>query len=610
MKLRTSYFNSTVLKKDITRFAPVWGLYTLFMLMVVFLLRESHSSADRFANSASDIMMTMGVVNFAYGGICAVLLFGDLFTARMCNALHALPMRREGWFLTHFAAGMLFCLVPNALGALAAALLLEQHFYLALLWLGIMVLQFLFFFGAGTFSVMCAGNRLGASAVYAILNFLAVLAAWLIMTFYEPFLHGIELELDQYAYYSPVVGFSQAAYVNTSYGKMEGFEFLGFWPADWRYLFIAASVGVALAALAVLIYRARKLESAGDFISLRPVGPVFLAIYTLCAGAVMYYAADIVAESARYVFLLLGFAIGFFTGRMLLERKVNVFRLKNLLAFGALVAVFGITVGLTWLDPVGVTRYVPRAQQVKQVTVSPYASRYYLGYKGRVLEAQEDIETVVKIHEDLTRDRSMDGNMALRLSYELENGTVVERSYTIDVQEQPAQILKKYFSDWRYVLGTDDIEALLDKAYALEFYSYREDIPNVGIAAADNMMDMGTFTEKFGYENCVTYLVEDLITDEGMVPGLKVELVKNLMGAVQKDCDALCMAQPSEYHRGHETAGHLYIYYFLPRQTDTDEKTHESSAVYDTTNASFATVEISVCQCCANTIRFLKDLKK
>ena len=36
MKLRTSFFNGTVLRKDITRFAPVWGLYSIFTLMAFF----------------------------------------------------------------------------------------------------------------------------------------------------------------------------------------------------------------------------------------------------------------------------------------------------------------------------------------------------------------------------------------------------------------------------------------------------------------------------------------------------------------------------------------------------------------------------------------------
>ena len=35
MKLRTSCFNSTVIKKDLRRFAPAWALYTVLLLMGV-----------------------------------------------------------------------------------------------------------------------------------------------------------------------------------------------------------------------------------------------------------------------------------------------------------------------------------------------------------------------------------------------------------------------------------------------------------------------------------------------------------------------------------------------------------------------------------------------
>ena len=143
MKLKTSFFNTSVLKKDITRFAPLWGLYTVFMLLFVFLIRSDYSESARFAANADEIMMTMGAVNFVYAGLAALCLYGDLFKQRLCNALHAMPMRREGWFLTHFTAGMLFCFVPNAVGAVLAAGMLGQYAYLAYLWLGLMLLQYL-----------------------------------------------------------------------------------------------------------------------------------------------------------------------------------------------------------------------------------------------------------------------------------------------------------------------------------------------------------------------------------------------------------------------------------------------------------------------------------
>ena len=76
MKLRTSYFNLSILKKDITRFAPLWGLYTVFMHL--FVLTRMEMEPAHFANNASTIMQLMGPVNLVYAGLCAMLLFGDL----------------------------------------------------------------------------------------------------------------------------------------------------------------------------------------------------------------------------------------------------------------------------------------------------------------------------------------------------------------------------------------------------------------------------------------------------------------------------------------------------------------------------------------------------
>ena len=146
MKSRTWFFNWAVLKKDITRFAPVWGCYTLFLL-VFFLTGIRNDQKELLAATLADTMRDMSIVNLIYGGLCASMLLGDLFQSRMCNALHTMPMRREGWFYTHICAGLLFCLVPNVLAAVFQTVLLGKYFYVAPLWLAATVGQFLFFFG-------------------------------------------------------------------------------------------------------------------------------------------------------------------------------------------------------------------------------------------------------------------------------------------------------------------------------------------------------------------------------------------------------------------------------------------------------------------------------
>ena len=457
---------------------------------------------------------------------------------------------------------------------------------------------------------MCAGNRLGAAAVYGIFNFLAVLVAWLFMTFYDPFLYGIELDLEPYLNFSPVVGFHHFQYVETGFDKMAyKTHFYGFIPEQWQYLFVAAGVGVVLLVLAVLIYRGRQLENAGNLISLKPVSPIFLIIYTLCAGAVMYYVSEIFSGAGRYVFILIGFAIGFFTGRMLLEKKVNVFRLKTFLAFGILLAVFGLTVGVTKLDPAGITRYVPEVEDVKQVQISPNQARYYYEHSKCILTEQADIEAITKIHQDLVDNRKASKDSALRITYTLKNGRVVERQYYVDMQSDAAQVLRGYYSSPQYILGTDDIEALLENAFMLEFRANEEGVPYININNGN--MDQQIYVDKYE-EDAIIYSVEELAEPGTSPKGLNVALARGLMDAILADCKAGKMAPPWEFHEGEDTFGWLTIQSFLPESEALNLNSNSVSAsvspyeVIDYTPVSY--LEVKIFDGCTNTIEYLKSI--
>ncbi|MBQ8881212.1 MAG: hypothetical protein IJ030_03460, partial [Oscillospiraceae bacterium] len=101
MKSRTSFFNLTAFRKNITRFAPVWALYTVFLLLVLFAISDQESGY--MARDVIMITRLAGMGNLLYAGVVAMCLFGDLYKTRLCCALHAFPVRREGWLLTNIA---------------------------------------------------------------------------------------------------------------------------------------------------------------------------------------------------------------------------------------------------------------------------------------------------------------------------------------------------------------------------------------------------------------------------------------------------------------------------------------------------------------------------
>lgn len=574
MKLKTSFFNKTALRKDILRYSPIWGLYTVFLLLVLFALADDAS--PYMADNVLDFVRGMAWVNLLYGGICGAFLFMDLFNGRLCNGLHAFPMRREGWLITHILSGFLFSLIPNLLVALLGSFMLWEYAYVALIWLAVSMLQYLFFFGTAVLSAMCAGNLLGTAAIYGIFHFITVLLYAVMELLYQPLLYGVRFYTADFYRFFPLYKLTEFHYadftvsyseINTSsYGVLEGFC-----GADWRYAGICAAVGVLCIVLACLVYRRRNLETAGDFISLRPLAPVFLVICAIGAGCILYLFSDLF-NSASYLFLVLGMVIGYFAGRMLLERTLKVFGKKSLIGFGVLAAVLAGSLWLTWLDPVGVTTYVPSIDKVESAAIQGADKGYYyhefgLSYVGddRSLNYQitdpEELVHLQDFHRQLTRYRPDDGDGTLcdvQVTYTLKNGKTVSRYYEVGRDTVLGERAGRYFSDMRYIFDVNDISALciVFESVAIDSYSVK---PEESIKLTDAQQIMG------------------------------------LLSVIKSDCEAGVMAQNWAYHEKSE------VTYFL--------EFYVSDKVFENGGWSTSRFHLRVWPECTNTVAYLNQIK-
>jgi len=455
MKLRTSSCK-TVLAKDLTRFAPAWGLYLVGLALLLFpgLVGDDPAMAGRTLGRS---LGGLSVLTFFYAALCAQLLFGDLFRSRLCNALHALPLKRRGWFFCHVGAGLSFSLVPTAICALAVMPFLGQYWFVSLLWLAAVTLMFVFFFGLAVLSMLLVGNRFAMVTVYGIVNFLSVLILWVIQTVVKPLLFGFYMSGDWFYRFSPVIWLADGRdYICFDWVSQElVFAGLG---EGWGYLLILGGVGLLFGGLALLLYRRRALEAAGDFIAFKPLAPIFSVIYTLAVTAAIGAAGDLFFGEIM-VFLPIGFVVGFFTGQMLLKRTVKVFKGKVLLRFAIFAAVMSLAVTLLILDPMGYKTRVPEPSEVVRVEISDDYS-VVLATNGSskweeslLLEEQEDIAAIIELHREVVRrqgDISGQSVTSLRLCYTLQNGRQVTRVYNYCV---PAAPLAKFFSRPEYVLG-------------------------------------------------------------------------------------------------------------------------------------------------------------
>lgn len=501
MQSKTSFFNKTVYKKNLTRFAPVWAGYALCLVLGVALLYVNGGSDKQyhFANNyISDLFSVMAVVNLAYGLIAAQLLFGDLFNSRMCNMLHAFPVKRESWFVTNVASGLTFSLVPTGLMALVAVpLLLDSMFENAAalaFWVFLAAnLQFLCFFGMAAFAAMCTANRFTMLAGYGLLNSGAMMAYWLVDTVYTPMLYGVITPTALMWNLTPLYHMNDFRFAETQYSLWQLRELYGNRFDDilltytltdnWWHLYLVAAVGVVYLALALVLYKKRDLECAGDPVAFRWLVPVF---EVLCAVFVATAAQFLLENTlglrtvSRWV-LVLSLAMGWLVAKMLVERSTRVFRLKNFTGLALLAAVFGISLALTHFDVLGIEDYLPRADQVKKVTFGTDWTA------NRDLDSPEDVEAMLRLQENALENRAQDSGTYVRgydggwvhyedtndhlydredetlpasyvaevsLSYELENGKIIKRRYNVWVDSEAGALTKDYLNSWKELNST------------------------------------------------------------------------------------------------------------------------------------------------------------
>lgn len=498
MKSKTSFFDKTVLRKDLTRFSPLWALYLigglLFMHLVSGFLGSYYNGREHsIATTLDEMIGPLGIFSAGYGFLAAQLLFGDLHNTRLCYGIHAFPLRREGWYLTHVVSGLLMGLVPPLVIVLTLMPMMGQFWFTGLLCWGGIALHYLFFFGLAVFCMMCTGNRFASTAVYGILNFLSMITHWFAKTIYIPLLPGVRANTSVFDRFCPIVELVRrddyfpinhaedcplCQYQKPGYGMLvDGgthkyvFQGLG---SDWSYLLILAGVGLALLVGALLLYRIRHLERAGDFMAFKPMKPMFLTIYALCVGCVLFYLAyEISGAGTGYFFFAIGLLLGYFTGKMLLERTIRVFKGKNWMGLGILYAAVIFSLLLTWIDPVGISRRIPKSEKVEAV---------YL-YDGRLSDYQinnpdhtrifdelaaisdpEKIETVRQTHRLLLQGHNAQGGgngyCPVTLHYVLKNGARITRTYYVSYQNDAYRLVLDYLRRPDSLFGVPSLERL------------------------------------------------------------------------------------------------------------------------------------------------------
>lgn len=452
MKSGTSFFNTTLFKKNLTRYWPIWALYTLiwsYALPVTCLMVQQQNwrgatavqRVTAFAKEIPNMLEVFGTfMAFTFGILAAMGVFSYLYNNRSAGMMHSLPVRREGLFLTSYLSGLVCLLGPNLLVWLltlgAESLCGYVDLYTISIWFAAQSAMCVFFYSFAVFCAMFTGHLLALPAFYGILNFLAVVLMSLFDVMFEPFLYGyagMTNTAEEIVWWlTPMVRLSQeVSWSNPGLGyRLEGIP----------ELVIYAVVGLVFAALALLVYRKRHIETAGDVVAVAVVRPIFKYGVALCSGLCFgYWLYAIFGYDALFGLtgsLLLWTFIGYFVAEMLLKKSFRVWKAWR----GCAVLLVLVAVGLTCLrtDAFGFVTRVPAANQVVSIKADGMGSYPYDEGRNFAFETQDSalIEKTIALHKAIVdahrNPASTVGNneyIRLHVTYFLSNGTTMRRSY-------------------------------------------------------------------------------------------------------------------------------------------------------------------------------------
>lgn len=515
MRSVTSCFNPTLYKKNLSRFWPLWVSWLvlwLFMLPLnlINLWRDYGGRNDqegiyRFLRSClnlnNDLIGEGGVVfGMIYAALIVMAVYGYLFNHRSAATMHALPMRRENLFLTNFLSGVTFFLLPNAV-VFALAGLVElvtlpaelSAIAMPCLWSGFWVVtgSTFFFYCFAVFCAQFTGNVLALPAFYGILNFLVLVMYSLVQTIGREVLYGgwpiigeplwVELLTPAYAL------ITAAQWNGTGWRELWDYERnipvldvekLELHFEDPGMIAGYALAGVVLAGLALLVYRRRHIETAGDVVSVKIVRPIFRAGVSVCAGlcggivtAAFFGWMD--AEPMLGIAIVFWSVVGFFAAEMLLQKSFRVFK-RSWKSALVTVVVMALCVGACFLDVFGVETWVPEAGEVEEIQIGisntfPLDDGAYLNLD---VDDPAQVEKIVNLHQSIINDYEKYGEdvfgdhmMNVYLCY-LIDGRSYRRSYDWIVLLQD-EINKPGTTTWLVDQFVNDPE-MIDYVYALD----------------------------------------------------------------------------------------------------------------------------------------------
>lgn len=575
MKSKISFFNAGIFKSMLKRFWPLWTAYFAVWFMclplplLVARLQGVKESAVTVVTAAMKTSVEASVVSgFLMGILAAMAVFGFLYNSRSCGMIASTPVRREAVFCSAYIAGALpvlaanlFIAVLNWLFTLSSGIEGACIFKMNAILFAVNSMEFLIFFSISAFIAMLTANIVALPVLYLIFNFVFLGMEYVVRMLYGMFIFGYSDHPDcVLEFMSPLIYLFTRIGINVNISTGSAAVSLTNWSALLGYIIAA----VVFSVTALLLYRKRRMESAGDVIAVSSLRPVFKFCVTACAalcfGLLFFVIISTLFTSLSMSMLVLsagliiGAFIGYFASEMLLKKSFHVFK-GNWKGFVITVILCIVFAFVCVTDLFGLSSQLPDADDIEAISCNSEG-------RGVDIKNRSDIEALLKVNKAIIADRDkyeglddtdIENAGYVSIRYKLKDGRVICRGYTLLIDdnykayyevlssenivkdiftpEVPVTVQNVYDASFEYPSSTGEMNTIsLTPEQAVDFYdnALMKDIesgakkPLISETAETGNNDDGFVTGSYVYIELVS--IPDTANEEDTYDSLVIEI--------------------------------------------------------------------------------------
>lgn len=464
MKSKTSFFNKTIFKKNMTLFSPLWAGYLVFLSIMVpgrlwknlrkIKLNPDWYSEDSLYRTLSDILGT-GMLLFGIVVMAALTIMGIyhyLCASKNTNMIHSLPVTRTELYLTNIVSGLMICWGPQIIVTVLSEIICIRYGYHyekeLFLWLLYGMGTTVIFQSIATLCAMLTGLWIAMPIYYGIANGLVAGINALIAFIISGFAYGVDYYEEMMSgafvwWMTPIYNIAAHCSVSLVQPKDMMVTGISFDGGKILGIYIVAAIGIY--ALGWVAYQKRALECAGDlaaFNFLKPIlrwGVGFSGGY-LCAIFIKEILSEIGDRCSPVTFFLMDlfFAVVFyFLMEMFIQKRMKIWKsgwTKPLIAFLLFMAV---SYGGMYGFGAHIEKTVPKLENIERAYIDQNRCVEYTG---------NDIAEVIELQKELVaRKNYSDYNMNgwVDITYLMKDGKSIKRYYTYPIREEYRSIIEK-----------------------------------------------------------------------------------------------------------------------------------------------------------------------